>query len=512
MSPSQNVVEVLEKYRKLRLSDPDQIRQRYKDKPITFQRLYNPGMRWPKPIKQFFADAWQETSSRIIGKANRGGGKTQVLGALGFSKFYFQGRNIVNMGGSMVQAQNVYDRFREHCYIDESIYGSFPTEPLMSITKSDKGNYYKAIAASARQARGPHPDALFIDEVAEANDEIVESAMPMVNTSENSMIVMTSTFHKVFGIFQETWDNADTLGYQRHSWDAVDVARQFSPDIWKDAELRKTVPDLDKLEERFRGRTGDPEGWIPVGNIIQAWREKRTINWFDVEYMGLRPSSQGLVLDPEHVEDATVPHDEWTYSYDFPAVVIAGLDWGFSSMTAFVALMQTVNGVKAQIDSKWWTETELGDENKPGTIISDICTSVKANGIRILYADSAGKFENVALRAAFGRLHIECKVIEVPFSTEKEWMLGNYKAHFEQRKILIPSSDMLALWQHKRYRYQPNSDKPLKKDDHFPDATMLCMKHWPLGRDIPNTDIVNLDKRIHNAQSTYTGELLDKEF
>jgi hypothetical protein len=174
--------------------------------------------------------------------------------------------------------------------------------------------------------------------------------------------------------------------------------------------------------------------------------------------------------------------------------------------------MQTVNGVKAQIDSKWWTETELGDENKPDTIIYDICKSVKKNGIRIIYADSAGKFENVALRAAFARLNIPCKIIEVPFSTEKEWMLGNYKAHFEQRKILIQSTDALCLWQHKRYRYQPNSDKPLKKDDHFPDATMLCMKHWPLGRDIPNTDSVNLDKKIHNAQSTYTGELLDKEF
>ena len=53
-------------------------------------------------------------------------------------------------------------------------------------TKTDQGNYFRAVAASQKQVRGPHPDDLFIDEACEAKDEIILSAMPMVDSSPTS--------------------------------------------------------------------------------------------------------------------------------------------------------------------------------------------------------------------------------------------------------------------------------------------------------------------------------------
>jgi hypothetical protein len=106
------------------------------------------------------------------------------------------------MGGSLQQAQGVYNYFVGHIYTQPSIVGALPDEPTMKETKSDQGNYFKAVAASPKAVRGPHPDNLFIDEACETKAELILDAMPMVNTSSDSQVVATSTFYKVFGWFQ----------------------------------------------------------------------------------------------------------------------------------------------------------------------------------------------------------------------------------------------------------------------------------------------------------------------
>src|SRR6185312_11406567 len=113
--------------------------------------------------------------------------------------------------------------------------------------------------------------------------------------------------------FQEQWDRAEELGWVRLSWDSFDVAAAFDPAIWHDERLVREIPDLNieqagtkSLEHRAGGRTGDPEGWIPVRNLIQAWREKQSVDYFDVEYMGSRPSAEGMVNDPEDVDACVI--------------------------------------------------------------------------------------------------------------------------------------------------------------------------------------------------------------
>ena len=64
--------------------------------------------------------------------------------------------------------------------------------------------------------------------------------------------------------------------------------------FWSDFSIDQAGEN--SLEHRALGRTGDPEGWIPVENIIQAWREKTTVDYFDVEFMGTRPSAEGTYV------------------------------------------------------------------------------------------------------------------------------------------------------------------------------------------------------------------------
>lgn len=492
-------------------------------------------MRFPKKLRVIFACLWLQQdlkgnpATRFIIKGPRGGGKSVMLGALGFVKWYLQLRSIVDMGGSLQQAEGVYKYFSDHIYAQPSILDSLPDEPTMHYTETDQRNYFKAVAASSKQVRGPHPDNLFIDEACEAKDEIILSALPMVNTSPYQLIVLTSTFHKIFGLFQETWDRAEQLGYVRMSWDMFDVCRQFDPAIWDDPKLNREIPDFQQLKKRAAGRTGDPEGWVPIANIIQAWREKPSVDWFDVEYMGSRPSAAGMVNDPEDV-DACVIDDPADYEYREGAEVAGGIDWGFSGMTAWTPLMAHKDQQKVQLESRIYTQ--VGSD----IIIEDIVADVLRYRIKNIYADGSHPFENEALRKAINKAlrelpedqQFRCTLHEVSFGspvahldadgkkdksrrlgTEKEEMLGNYRAHFQRRLMRIPRRFQEAIWQHKRYRYQEGSDKPLKEDDHIPDSTMLALRRWPLGKTVQR---MPEETPKHRRASTATEGLMDMTF
>ncbi len=448
----------------------------FKNKPIAMHREFpsNETMRWPKVIRQAYANIWSGRYPRVIIKAPRGGGKSKLLGTIGFDLWFLKNRKVVNMGGSAVQAQIVYRYFTGYCDIHASVSNQVQGKPNAYKTTAVDGHYFLSVTASSKQVRGPHPDVLISDETCESDDALIHAALPMIDSSPYPLIIMASTFHKIFGIFQETWDNAEERGYLRIQWDIFDIAKEFPKDFWQRPEI-VSIPGIEKLIKHANERTGDAEGWVPIENIIQAWKEKPTEDWFEIEYMGSRPSSAGLVLKPEDIDQAVFDSDtENKFKYIPGVTTIIGVDWGFSSMTSVTEFMRHRDNVIVMLDNKNYSQIPSQD------IIKDIVAKVRARNIRFIYADSAGKFENVELQNELTKQKLVCKVVEVVFSQEKESMLGNLRAHFEQGKIKIPKKFKEAYWQYKRYRYQDGTDKVVKKDDHIPDSTMCALQHFKL--------------------------------
>lgn len=487
-------------------SKPDHFRENYQDKPIRLVQSFYPNVKWPKKFRYIFAEIWTgRAGKKIIITGPRGGGKSVLMGVLGFTLWYLRKKSIVDMGGSLAQAKIVYGYFSGMVFSIKSALQFCKKEPLMENTESIEGNYFKALPASPKAVRGPHPDVLLADEVCEAKDEIIDDALPMVTSSEDPLTVLTSTFHKIYGAFQEIWDQADELGYTRFKFDIFDVTKAFDKAIWRDPEINRLIPDIGKLEKLAKGRTGDPEGWVLIENVISAWQGKRTLDWFLVEFMGTRPSASGLVLDPIDVEAALFDVQEGKkYNYIKGAQVVGGLDWGFSSMTSWVGLMNHLDAVKVTIKNRNYTQVGSAE------IIKDICDDAETFEIGIIYADSAGKFENDALQRELRKRRIRCKVVEVVFSKEKEGMLGNYRAHFERHKMKIPVAMKDAKWQHKRYRYIEGTNKPKKKDDHIPDATMCALQHWKLGTE--RTETRGAPQGDPETSKSITQGLLRKRF
>lgn len=415
------------------------------------------------------------------------------------------------MGGSAVQATIVYNYFKDYCDIDASVGATIKGLPKAMGTTANEGHYFSSVTASTKQTRGKHPDVFISDETCETSDELVHSALPMVDSSQNPLVIMASTFHKVFGIFQETWDNAEERGYERIQWDIFDVCKPFPADFWDQPDIA-SITGIEKLRAHARGRTGDAQGWVPIANVIQAWREKPTEDWFEVEYLGSRPSAAGLVLKPEDVDSAMFDSEsEKRYNYIKGATCVLGIDWGFSSMTSMVELMGHSDSVVVMLDNKNYHQISSA------TIIAHAIKKVRAHGIRFIYADSAGKFENDALQNQLVKEGLACKVIEVVFAKEKVGMLGNLRAHFEQKKYKIPKKilrdgewkpNQEAYWQYKRYRYEEGTDKPVKKDDHIPDATMCALQHFKLNR---HTHKITPQARTSTKKQTHEEKQITKK-
>ena len=506
------------------------LRDEFREKPIRMHKTHGgkKPMFWPRVIRNAYAEIWSGKHKRVIIKAPRGGGKSKLLGTIGFDEWFLRDRSVVNMGGSQVQADIVYGYFTDYCAMHQSVANYIDGNATATETRGkEHENTFCCVTASPKQVRGKHPDILISDETCETSDDLILSALPMVNDSKNPLVIMASTFHKIYGIFQETWDGAEERGYYRIQWDIFDVCAPFDPGVWDKPEYREIL-GIQDLKALAKGRTGDPEGWIPIDNIIQAWREKPTLDWFLVEYIGTRPSAAGLVLKPEDVEAMFYEGADARYDAKPGAERVIGIDWGFSTMTAVVDAQKCADEVISLPDIRTYHQVKSDD------IIAEVVQMVKAGGHRTIYADSAGKFENAALQGALVKERIACIVIEVVFGTEKDGMVGNLRAHSEQRKLKIPRffkpkadgtlrQSKTAEWQLKRYRYQEGTDKPVKKDDHIPDALMCALQRFILGKAIntlhvpvptvAKTQNASPDPEIRrDAERPITAGLLTKQF
>ncbi len=173
---------------------------------------------------------------RAILRGPRGGGKTYgIASCIEFPLWYFYDFDCVNMGGSASQAKKAYKAIQELLQIPEVAQQLART--VQSSTEKHNGTFINVLATSSRQVRSPHPGGrnkgglLFIDEECEIQDAtLVDAAKPLVNSANPSVIIRSSTQHKVGDSFEDCWDNALEYGYKRFELDIFDVCKTCTRD------------------------------------------------------------------------------------------------------------------------------------------------------------------------------------------------------------------------------------------------------------------------------------------
>lgn len=227
-----------------------------------------------------FADAYFARSSMSVWLASRGfGGKSMLLAALALTEASTLGVGVNVLGGSADQSENVVR------YTDAMMSGpQFPAVLIptsargpQALTKArirlTSGGLLRALAASTKATRGPHPVRLRIDEADELSETILNAALgqTMERDGVAAQTVISSTHHYPDGTFTEVLKRAAAGGWPVNRW-------------------------------CFR-ESMQPHGWLAPSEVERKRGEVPAAMW-DSEYDLQEPSVEGRAIDSDAVERA----------------------------------------------------------------------------------------------------------------------------------------------------------------------------------------------------------------
>lgn len=226
-----------------------------------------------------FANAFFARDPVAVWKASRGfGGKSMLLALLAQSESAFLGAHVNLLGGSSEQSERVLG-YMDGTEMPNAFWGApnAPTHLILGgegdglqkrITRLTNGGYLKALAASTKSVRGPHPQRLRLDEVDEMDLNIFDSALgqPMKKLGIEEHIVASSTHHYANGTMTEILKRAVEKGWGMYEW-------------------------------CYRENLVSNGGWLE-DEVVGRKKQVVTIFMWDTEYENQEPNPTGRAIDP----------------------------------------------------------------------------------------------------------------------------------------------------------------------------------------------------------------------
>ena len=221
-----------------------------------------------------FADAFFARSPVSVWKASRGfGGKTTMMGTLTATEGAILGAQGTVLGGSSAQSLRVKEIMGEIMESDHAPVDLLSKEPTRYLTSFKNGGNVRALLASQRSVRGPHPQRLRLDEIDEMELTILEAAQgqPMSSPNVRAQTVMSST----------------------HQY----------PDKTMSIILKRAKEKGWPVFEWCYRESMEPHGWLPLEELERKRQEVSQAMW-DIEYDLQEPSFEGRAIDTAAVERA----------------------------------------------------------------------------------------------------------------------------------------------------------------------------------------------------------------
>jgi hypothetical protein len=223
---------------------------------------------------QAFADAYFARSSVSIWKGSRGfGGKTYMLALLGLTEALTLNADVSILGGSGEQSARVNEYIGEFYWkVNENTRALFRGEPVTREARFTAGATIRALMASQKSVRGPHPQRLRMDEADEVKLSLLDSAMgqPMRAGDVHTQVVFSSTHQYSDGTMTELLKRAKDKGWPVHEW------------CWRE--------------------TSNPvDGWLSTEEVAQKRADVTSLMW-ETEYDLQEPSAEGRAIVTEKVD------------------------------------------------------------------------------------------------------------------------------------------------------------------------------------------------------------------
>lgn len=228
------------------------------------------------PPAEAFALSFFAEAPVIVWKASRGlGGKSFMLALLGLAEAV-AGMEVVSLGGSFEQSARVVEYM--HGWAQERASIAALVRKMTetgSFIKLHGGGEVKALTASTKSARGPHPQRLNMDELDEVAMPILRAALgqPMGGRGFDPSATLSSTHQYPDGPM--SWALAQS------------VAKGWAVAEWSWRETHRTE--------------ANPSGWL-TDKDVEAKRSMMTAQDWSVEVELQEPSIEGRAIQSQAVE------------------------------------------------------------------------------------------------------------------------------------------------------------------------------------------------------------------
>lgn len=368
----------------------------------------------------------------FILSAGRGAGKTIVVSwivawSMACYPDTFGKYDITILGGSYDQSRIMYRYFHDYIYRTKYLEGRLLGDPTKGETNFE-GGYVRALTASEKAVRGPHPELLILDEVCAADDDIIRSALPMISGSRHGRIIMLSTPHQFYGLFQDYWSNHKAYEYLR-----------FGP--WP-------LTNCSWISQKW----------------VDLMRLQFTPQKFDVEILGKPAEGGAMVFHNDWIDDCITKKPfglNPNYGHD------GGVDWGHNNPSVLVPAQKYGGKI-------WWPGPEhVWQYELFPSIQDDIKEIYHDNRGDTYYADNSHIGENQRMEAN------GINTVPIPWTERNKPELAELCAHLIYKRLIRISPDNIDLIrQLKKYRWietASGKEKLIKKDVDSVEAALLSL-------------------------------------
>lgn len=389
-----------------------------------------------------FAAAYFADDPLIVWEASRGfGGKSFQLAVLSLTEQITLGADVTLLGGSGQQSQNIHSYMGELWDAPMAPTWMLKDDPTKTETRLTTGAKVKALTASQKSVRGPHPQRLRMDEVDEMDVAVFDAALGQAmqaGTGIAPQTVCSSTHQNPDGTMTELKRRASERGFPVYEWC-----------------FRESL---------------EPHGWLTAQEVEDKRASVPKAMWAS-EYELQEPSPESRAIDPEAVKDAFNPRlGRWQGGEGENVELIppdeggpfyTGTDWAKRQDWTVIATFERRSG-RADRLAAW---TRIGRRPWP-LMIGAHNTRVSGYGGRSAH-DATGVGD-----VCGDYLEVESRGFDFRRAKDRAEMLSDYVAAIEDGQIEYPMIDW-AYQEHLHADYEQ-----LYGSGHLPDSIAAGALAW----------------------------------
>lgn len=389
---------------------------------------------------QAFADAYFARYPVTMWKASRGfGGKSMTLATLVMTEALCLGAQSTVLGGSAAQSIRVHEVAQEAWYHHLAPKNMLDGDPTTMMTRFKNGAWIRALMASQKSARGPHPQRLRLDEIDEMDLAILEAAQgqPMDGRGVDAQTVMSST----------------------HQY----------PDKTMSIMLKRAKENEWPVYEWCWRENLEPAGWLTRRSVERKRHEVSKAMW-EIEYDLQEPSFEGRAIQTELVDEM------WDSRRGF---FDGKLDQTIIVKEP-VSGAQYVTGVDWAKELDWTIMATYRIDSEPWELVAWVRTGRKPWPLMIDMLDRRlARFPGPCAHDATGIGNVVKDLIKsvgvvdvIMAGRARDSMLAEYVSAIEQKKLIGPRIDFA----YNEHKYATLDD--LYGRGHAPDSIVAGSLAW----------------------------------